>query len=208
MLSNADIFVWSIPYISPLHKQLLCHGYTRNNYNSYITPDIIDLFTKFYSTDLFSIDEIKTPKHANRRTTYFSPIFHNGLLRFYFELWPNGCNKRNKGEFKLYLCICPITFKHNTNINQIAGMFTIGLNETETIFSHKYVFSKDHWYFLSKTNTPKLKNVQHLNSLTFTLSMNTYSPIVSNPKSMMNYATLPAFEHVWSITIINLKVIF
>ena len=170
-------------------------------YNSYIIPDIIDLFTQFYSTDSFSIDEIKTPKDADdTRMRYFSLIFNDGLLRFYFELWPNGTNKKSKGKFKLYLCICPTIFKHNTNINQIAGMFTIGLKETDTIYSRKYAFSKDHWYFLWETNTVKLKDIQHLNSLTFTLAMHIYSlPNRFTPKSVINYAALPTFQHVCNI---------
>ena len=117
MLSNTKNFIWSISSISPFQEQLVCHGYTSSNYNSYIISDVIDLFTQFYSTNSFSIDEIKRPKDADdTRKRLFSLTFNDGLLRLNFEPWPNGTNKKSKGKLKFFL----VFVLQNFNTTQIS----------------------------------------------------------------------------------------
>ena len=108
-----ETFTWSLPSTSPFTKELICAGYTRNNYHKHIIYDIIQLFAQFYSTDLYSVKDIL--QNTTYRSRYTSPIFsvHNDLFHYYLELWPNGYRAANQGDVELFVCVCPAVLKQN-----------------------------------------------------------------------------------------------
>ena len=78
-------FTWSLPSVPYKTKELLCHGWTRNNYKHHIISGIVNLFIEFYSCDLFTLNDIKDLNDNSKK--YFSLIFtmYHDTLKFYLD---------------------------------------------------------------------------------------------------------------------------
>ena len=175
-------------------KSLLCHGYTRKHYPSYFLPVIIKLLAHFFTLDLHTIDHIKSPSgHAK----FLSPLFSINSIKWYLELWPNGCNN-NSRNMKLFVCCYRGSFTANPSLKQITAEYTTTLKETNTTVSNISIFTPDHWYYATlgywmDHHPMNVSDIQSLTSITieFTvkLQMTSITPSIS----------YPSCEYVWNI---------
>ena len=187
-------FEWKIPAASQSFKEIICAGYTRNNYDKHMIHEIIQLFAQFYSTDLHSVKQILS--NTSYRPRYTSPIFsmYNNTFRYYLELRPNGYREANQGEVELFVCLIP-----GMNIQlTLTAHFVIQFLEVNLTATPTRTLDSNNWYFMVPFDRLFLKDIQYLESITFTLDielLNQYLPKI-NPKLYIN---LPPIEYIWEI---------
>eukprot|EP01084_Bolivina_argentea_P186814 321916_1 len=191
-MSHESTFTWSIGPISNIDKGTLCCGYTRENCMNYVPMAIIKLLGEFYSTDLYTINDIK---NAKPKSVYLSRIFSLHSLTWYFEFRPNGCNDNTIGWMYLYICL--LSFP--SNINNIFASYTISLKEISTNNDPLFqTFTENKWYAQCPFAL-EFNDIQSLNTLTIEIKM---SSVVINPHIELNPTPLsfPFASYKWSIT--------
>eukprot|EP01084_Bolivina_argentea_P169377 293634_1 len=206
-MTTSAQYTWSIPSMSHIEKQLLCAGYIRNNYNSYIPEAMINLFCSYYTNDIFTINEVK---NAHHNQSFISPMFIIEGLKWFLEFYPNGCNDNNEGNVMLFICLASAAPK----IKTLATTYKLSIIETNTSFTELFQFeplTNNRSYSGWRIGTLSFKNIQHLNTITIKLHMGSFiiqnqsinsteqktniSPIITIPKTL----TLPIASFTWEI---------
>eukprot|EP01084_Bolivina_argentea_P027445 51018_1 len=158
-------YIWKIPELSNMKKELICHGYIRQKCNMYIISPIIKLVAWYYSvTQSFSINDIKNAKPLQ---IFQTSIFSINNIDYYLELHPNGCNKNNIGCVLLFICIAMFP----ANISKINTQLKLSLLETNTHTEKQYEFNNDKFYIGWNHTKLLFKNIQNLNQFTFELHL-------------------------------------
>eukprot|EP01083_Nonionella_stella_P110699 324126_1 len=157
-------YTWKIPHTNAHRKDLLTHGYIRQNTSKYIYEPIIHLFAAFYGPESFTLPDIQ---HATNLQLFVSPIFTYNGFKWYLELHPNGSNIENEGSVILYLCLVMIP----THIRKLCISFQLSLAETNTVFRSIKSFSPTKWYNCWSRDTLRFADIQHLDQLTFSVHM-------------------------------------
>eukprot|EP01084_Bolivina_argentea_P138951 244504_1 len=153
-------YLWKIPNLTNNQKDLICGGYARKIYDKYVISPIIKLISYYYSTDEFTIDDIKNAKPSE---IFYSPIFSINNIDWYLELHPND---RKIVNIYLYLAMLP-----TQTISNISTKLKLTLLETNTCEEIKYEFNTINKHCSCwKHNILSLSQLQNLNQFTFVLT--------------------------------------
>merc|ERR1712173_204747 len=83
-------------------KNLLCHGYVKNNYIEYITTDIVRLISQYVS------DILEDIKNASDKQVFYTSIVSIKSFKWYLKLKvlaPKVQNENVKRYFQIFLCL-------------------------------------------------------------------------------------------------------
>eukprot|EP01084_Bolivina_argentea_P166952 289825_1 len=106
-------------------------------------------------------------KHVQNHKKFESPTFKINSFDCYLELYPNGCHQGNVRKTILIICIKSMP----ESISSLTSILKLSLKETNTVVVRRYTFRQNHPYYNWPTNAVELNQIQHLNELTFEVTM-------------------------------------
>lgn len=196
----SSTFTWKIPPITNKHKDILCHGYIRENYNKYIPNPIAQLFIKYYINGEYSLNQIK---RSLFKQAFHSSVVEIGSFKWFLQLYPNGTTDRNKGEIILFLVLA----SNPPNTNTISATITLSLKETNSTKTLNHTFNHPNNYYYGWTHGfAKIDDIKNLNQLTFILKIdkiltnnNNYKEVEVNPIAEQINTKLTIINYQWRI---------
>eukprot|EP01083_Nonionella_stella_P299115 1015018_1 len=131
-MAKRGFYKWKIPLLPRDKKHLLCTGYSRLNFNRFITTAIIQLFSQYFGTEL---DDIK---NADTKTPFKSDIFTIQTFRFQLLLYPNGCCTLPKHEtqFVVFIRFYSVRF----DLSKVETAIQLKICEIKQRFSDQHTF--------------------------------------------------------------------
>eukprot|EP01084_Bolivina_argentea_P087118 157395_1 len=199
-------FTWNIPGASDAEKDIICAGYAKTNYNSYVGNDIIRLFVIYY---IHPDDEklLNNIKNASVKTKFRSPIFAIKSFKFYLVIYPNGWNDRTEGNVMLLVNSIGIP----RQLSKIHLTYTLSLQQLDKEYYAKGSCSKydddDDSNCVWPSNTVKLADIQDLFKLTFATQIHIHvdkdddiQNHIAKYSSHSKLLTLPICKYQFQIT--------
>eukprot|EP01083_Nonionella_stella_P019835 55031_1 len=189
---DAQTFTWRIPSISDDTKQLLCHGFARTCSDVYMIDPIIELYSMYYSEDLFTLNDIQ---NSIADQCFVSKPFVIRDVKFYLELFPNGFLANED-----YVVLFVRTPSPSACVDSIVTQVWLHLVETDTKYTciHDFVIYP---FIMWEPHGLLFADIKHLQSLTFKVHLNPPELVPSaNPLRDTPLYVLPSSEYVWRMT--------